>query len=135
MLTLSLVWFQTALLCPDGGAAVQYTGHKFRDPFGEALLVSETAGEARGSVSSFALEGFIWNAKYPEAIINGEIVGVGGKIGPAEILAIEKKGVKIRVRGEEIYLQVTHKVADKAAVQMTDRTASKLPDNAKYKTK
>ena len=91
--------------------AVQYTGYALKDPFHEESYKGE---EGRGVVRveegvqspSFVLEGVVWNSKRPQAILNGKIVELGGKIGGAEIVAIDKKGVKIRTRGQEFYLTV-----------------------------
>lgn len=91
--------------------AVQYTGYSLKDPFHEESYKGE---EGHGVVktkegvqsSSFVLEGVVWNSKRPQAIMNGKIVELGGKIGDAEITAIDKKGVKIRTRGQEFYLTV-----------------------------
>ena len=92
--------------------AVEYTGYSLRDPFhDEFYQAEESQSVVRTSEgvqsSSFVLEGVVWNSKRPQAILNGKIVELGGKIGDAEIVAIDKKGVKIRRNGQEFYLTVT----------------------------
>ena len=91
--------------------AVQYTGYSLRDPFyDESYGVEEGRGIVKtqeGVQSSpYVLQGVVWSSKRPQAILNGKIVELGGKIGDAEITAIDKKGVKIRTRGQEFYLTV-----------------------------
>ena len=91
--------------------AVQYTGYSMRDPFRDEFYKAEdggrvvNAGEGVRS-SSFVLEGVVWNSKRPQAIVNGKIVELGGKIGDAKITAIDKKGVKIQTKEQEFYLTV-----------------------------
>ena len=61
-----------------------------RDPFSEevALRGSELA------VSDLKLEGILWHhGKSPSAIVNGEIVGKGDKIGGTTVVSIDKDSI------------------------------------------
>lgn len=84
-----------------------------RDPF--VPLVSEGGGyssDAYGiaGVSDIRLEGIVWDeSKGSVAIINGEIVKEGDKIGFAKILKIEKGFVIFEIGGESIKIELENK--------------------------
>ena len=59
--------------------------------------------------SLYTVEGLIWGAVKPKAIINGEIYTVGDKLGLAEIVAISKDGVKLEYDDKD-YLITTKPV-------------------------
>ena len=44
------------------------------------------------------------DSKNAKAVINGKMVQVGSKVDGAEIIAIDKDGVKVRQNGKEIML-------------------------------
>ena len=71
-------------------ASIEATGWG-RDPFSKrsALL---GGGEF---ISDFKLEGILWDESQPTAIINGEILKEGDKIGSAKIVQIQKDSVII----------------------------------------
>lgn len=83
-----------------------------RDPF--VPLVSEGGvyiSDAYGisGIKDIRLEGIVWDeAKGSIAIINGEIVREGQKIGAAEILRIEKDTVIFNIDGEETRLNLVN---------------------------
>jgi hypothetical protein len=81
-----------------------------RDPF--VPLMSEKgiyASDAYGisGIKDIRLEGIVWDeTKGSAAIINGEIVREGQKIGAAEILRIEKDAVIFSIDGEDTRLEL-----------------------------
>ncbi len=79
--------------------AVDYTGDLARDPF-----FSPNKGSVSGE-DLFKLNGVVWGVGAPKAIIDGKVVGIGGRIHGAEVLEITKDGVKINYNGKEIYLR------------------------------
>ncbi len=84
--------------------AIEYKGRAFRDPFSDA---SSTGSSVKDEIAAMALtlEGLVWNTAKPKAIVSGQIVGVGGKVGKAEVLDIKKEGVKMRYKGQDFYLR------------------------------
>ncbi|MFH1853857.1 MAG: general secretion pathway protein GspB [Candidatus Omnitrophota bacterium] len=83
-----------------------------RDPFvplvsGGGVYISDAYGI--GGIKDIRLEGIVWDeARGSIAIINGEIVKEGQKIGAVEILRIEKDAVVFIIDGEEIRLELTN---------------------------
>lgn len=71
-----------------------------RDPF--ALK----AEEAIAGATELILNGIIWDDKRPYAIINGEIVGKGDKMGEITIMEIRKDSVIIDTGAEKITLSM-----------------------------
>ncbi len=61
----------------------------------------------KGSVEELRLdikvEGTIWNAKVPCAIINGEVYKIGDKIEDAEVVDVDKEGVTLMYK-KKIYI-------------------------------
>ena len=55
---------------------------------------------------ALVIEGIVWDELNPEAVINGNIVGVGDRIGSNIIMIIRPNSVVIRNRGEDIELQL-----------------------------
>ncbi|MBU3912105.1 MAG: general secretion pathway protein GspB [Candidatus Omnitrophica bacterium] len=82
-----------------------------RDPFVPlvskgGVYVSDAYGIS--GIKDIRLEGIVWDeAKGSIAIINGEIVREGQKIGAAEVLRIEKDAVVFDIDGEEKKLELT----------------------------
>jgi len=83
--------------------AVEYTAASLRDPF-------QTGSE--GSAKEDALikkewrvEGVVWNTDQPNAIVNGKIVRLGSRIENAEVIAIEKNGVRLKMREGELFIK------------------------------
>ena len=50
---------------------------------------------------SSVLEGIMWDAQNPKAIINGYILGIGDKVGTGEIVDIQQTSVTVRTGAEE----------------------------------
>lgn len=92
---------------------VEYTGNSYNNPFffeeteknNDKLNNSESQG-------SMVLQGVLWNAEPPKAIVSGKIVTVGMKIGDAEVIAIDKSGVKMRENGKEFILKMSSRSAE-----------------------
>ncbi len=93
-----------AALCAIAGpaVAVEYSGQLYRDPFG---LASEANSQEKPKRKEFTLEGIIWNAAKPQALIDGNIVKVGDKVGEAQVVEIKKDGVKMRDSEKEFYIR------------------------------
>lgn len=81
---------------------VEYKAEGLRDPFqaylGEKKEVEKTGmvrSEAEVSPPSLTIQGIIWGAKFPQAIINNKVVKAGDTIEGARILDINKDGIKV----------------------------------------
>ncbi len=87
--------------------AVDYTGGNFNDPF-----FYEETGKDSDKLDSVApqgsmiLQGVLWNVEPPTAIISGQIVTRGAKIGDAEVIQINQEGVKMLANGNEFMLKM-----------------------------
>ena len=97
-----LVW---AVLCAIAGpvGAVEYSGQLYRDPFG--LATQTNTAKEKPKAKEPTLEGIIWNAAKPQALIDGHIVKVGDKVGGAQVIDIKKDGVKMRDSEKEFYIR------------------------------
>ena len=96
---------------------IEYSSGDLRDPFGDLLQLAiekeQKAKEVQDvvaapkdstepakpmpSLDKFKVQGVIWGGKFPQAIINNKILGVGDLIEGAEIVSIEKKGITLRM--------------------------------------
>lgn len=63
-------------------------------------------------VAMYNVDGIIWGAYKPRAIINNEIYGVGDRLGEAEIKKISKEGVILTFKEEE------YVIAPKKAIEV-----------------
>ena len=82
---------------------VQYNSQDQRDPF--KGITKEDFKEKQGTVEVAApddkplpvltVQGVIWGAKFPQAIINNKVVKVGDVLQGAKILSIEKNGIMV----------------------------------------
>ena len=104
--------FLAILLWSETAGAVDYTGRQYRDPF-SSLRPEATQKKEQPKVFSAEVEGILWNAESPMAILSGKVVRVGSRIGEAEVIRIERDGVTVRVNGEEKLL--SRKGSDKNA--------------------
>ena len=57
-------------------------------------------------LKNLKLSGVVWGGEQPQAIINGQIVGVGDVIEKAKVTSITQKGVQIVYQGVKITLTV-----------------------------
>ena len=98
---------------------IEYSSGDLRDPFGDLLQLAiekeQKAKEVQDvvaapkdsaephkpmpSLDKFKVQGVIWGGKFPQAIINNKILGVGDLIEGAEIVSIEKKGIALSFAG------------------------------------
>lgn len=94
--------------------AVEYKSEEFRDPF-QALISKEKpkfvteenaqAAQEKGlDLSLLKVQGIIWGAKLPQAIINDQVLTIGDFIQGAEILNIEQNGVTLIFSGTVLNL-------------------------------
>ncbi|MBN2096862.1 MAG: hypothetical protein JW714_00120 [Candidatus Omnitrophica bacterium] len=88
---------------------VKYTARDLRDPFlsifeMQKLSDQPAVGEA---ISHLKVQGMIWGAKMPQAIINDTVVRVGEIVGGAEILEIRKEGIYVLYQGKQYILRPT----------------------------
>jgi hypothetical protein len=89
--------------CADRMIAAEtpYDSHGKRDPFIPAAQVAPLAGSKRGDVDTSALEawfgrnlgGIIWDQENPYALIQDEIVAVGGEVRGCTIVEIKPEGI------------------------------------------
>ncbi len=94
--------------------AVEFTEVSARDPFAPLIQPKAEAAIAEGSFvieappGFYTLQGIVWGAN-PQAIINGEVVKAGDRLGSAEIRVIERKGVTLSENGREVLLKLEKK--------------------------
>ena len=97
----------------SGSEILIYDSDKFRDPFlpqvhrdrpDQTQGISADSGDGEGSgMPEFSVQGMVWNSDMPQAIINGQVYRVGDKIEEAQIIDIDKEGVRLLQRGK-IYM-------------------------------
>jgi len=58
--------------------------------------------------NELALNGILWDAKNPQAVINGEIVGVGDKINKYSVVDIDKNKVILNDGTEDCELKLVY---------------------------
>jgi hypothetical protein len=91
-----------------------YAAHELRDPM-ESLLPRQDSGTGHGlgmageaveagqpreaEPPKLELQGFVWQGREPQAIINNTLVRVGESVGGATIVSIERRGVTVEYRG------------------------------------
>ena len=92
---------------------IVYSSGDLRDPFSdlfqlakekEGQSIQETEGsiaqeEPMPSLKNFKVQGVIWGGRFPQAIINNKILGIGDLIEGFEIVNIEKKGITLSFAG------------------------------------
>lgn len=79
----------------------------------EEIIVEQPVIEepvAAFDVSIYKLNGLIWGASKPQAIINNEIYGTGDKLGGAEITKIDKNGVTLIFDNKEYTISPERKI-------------------------
>ena len=92
------------------GESFEYNAKGKRDPFvplvsRDGMYVSDAYGIS--SIKDIRLEGIVWDeAKGSIAIINGEIVYEGQKVGAAEVVTIEKDAVVFNIDNQEIRIEL-----------------------------
>lgn len=94
---------------------IQYKSGQLRDPFVSVMAKEEKKEslQKQGAVelnqpkidlSALNVQGIIWGAKMPQAIINNKVLVVGDLIDGAEILSIDKKRITLSFAGEVVNL-------------------------------
>jgi hypothetical protein len=87
---------------------VEYEGASYRDPFlgekkePEASLADQQKTDEIGSLQ---LDGIAWSPRGSQAILSGQMAGVGDTVAGAEIVAITKNSVTLKYKGKEIILK------------------------------
>lgn len=81
------------------------TGIDKRDPFVPLIGAGRRAGGSMGrvvTVDDIMLEGITWDPGGKSlAIVNGEIIGEGGKIGNLKVIGIEKDKIVVVFNGKQ----------------------------------
>jgi hypothetical protein len=91
----------------------EYLAKSFRDPFDPyikpaeeiSLMVPQAA--PLKPLPSVSVQGLMWGADPPLAIINNSVVKVGDSINEMEIQSIDKKGITILFQGKAYTLSVS----------------------------
>jgi len=94
---------------------IKYKSGELRDPF-ESVMEKEKKkqdsqkegaaelNKPKINLSALQVQGIIWGAKVPQAIINNKVLVPGDLIDGAEILSIDKKGITLSFAGETLNL-------------------------------
>lgn len=90
---------------------VEYTADGLRDPF-EDYLIEEAARAPQEELKeevllplpSLSIQGIIWGARFPQAIINNKVVKIGDTIEGVHIVDINKNGVAVFFGNQEYNL-------------------------------
>jgi hypothetical protein len=86
--------------------AVEYTAKDFRDPFKKYYLeskpvvddtqsLSEAEQKAAEFINTLHVQGIILGGRFPQAIVNDNVIRVGDAIGEARVVGITKAGVSL----------------------------------------
>ena len=98
-------------------AEVRYTGKTFRDPFmdvTEIRPVDETS-VMQQSIDSMNVQGILYSADNPVAIINGKIYRVGSRLGTGQVVSIEKESVTITQGDKQFTIKQSRGKANETA--------------------
>lgn len=97
---------------PDGPLQVKYKGSG-RDPLKD--LVREYIGtrkthttkpiEYAKSLPKLNIQGVLWKSERPQAIINGEVLGLGDYVKGVRILEIKKEGIIVEHVGNPVFIK------------------------------
>ena len=107
----ALFFILAACLLPSLVKAVEYTGKGFRDPFGDFQSSPTTASTVQKSVSveeglrAMTLQGIVLTQRKAQALIDGQMLEVGGDTAFGKITAITIDGVTIAHNGKEYLLE------------------------------
>lgn len=101
--------------------SIEYKSDGLRDPFEGVFKKEGLSAESIGQLTqappqvqlpSLTVQGIIWGAKIPQAIINDKLVKVGDTVSEAKITAIGKDGIEV------IFKNYTFKITSPAAAQL-----------------
>ncbi len=106
-------FFFMFLVCflPSSAKAVEYTGKGFRDPFSEFQSSSAAVSTAKKPVSveeglsAMTLQGVVLTQHKAQALIDGQMLEIGGDTAFGKVMAITKDGVTIAHNGKEYLLE------------------------------
>lgn len=98
-----------------GRPQIKYKSGQLRDPFVPVMVKEEKkpslqeqkaveSQRPKINLSALEVQGIIWGAKVPQAIINNKVLAAGDSINGAEILSIDKRGVTLSFAGEVVNL-------------------------------
>ena len=88
---------------------VEYTSEGLRDPFKTPFekkygSSGQDTGAADGTLALLKLQGIVWGGKFPQAIINEQVVKIGDTVEGALVTDINKYGVVLLVDGKQYTL-------------------------------
>jgi len=86
---------------------VEYKAGFLRDPFTGVVAhesVSPGITAAQEAPPDLIVQGIIWGGRFPQAIINNKVLGVGDSIQGARIISIGKGGVTVLFGGNNFTL-------------------------------
>ena len=107
---------------PNGAKPLAYTAEHVRDPMKSLLPAPELRQPAvQASVTPrpapaaqppalTSLEGIVWGPHAREAIIDGQVYGVGDAVGGGTILSIDRAGVTIQMPGARFLVRGTRQI-------------------------
>lgn len=86
---------------------VEYNAENFKDPFKgaaaqEAPAGEQVAGAEQSALPEMTVQGVIWGGKFPQAIINSQVVKTGDMIEGAKVVSISKDGVTLFFQGRQM---------------------------------
>lgn len=111
-LGLSIIIFGTAIFSVATANEFRYDSHGKRDPFVIAPKGGGMAEKGIGSLASVKLEGVIADPKGGSfAVINGEVVRQGEKLGGVVVRKITDRGVQLEFEGKTFFIPVVEEIA------------------------
>ncbi|MCX5711018.1 MAG: hypothetical protein NT060_03535 [Candidatus Omnitrophica bacterium] len=86
---------------------VEYEAGSLRDPFTGVMAresISTDTSVVEAAPPDLTVQGIIWGGRFPQAIINNKVLGVGDSIKEARITSIGKEGVTLLYGGKSFTL-------------------------------
>ena len=71
-----------------------------------------SSGSLPAKLGSLRLQGIVWGARFPQAIINGEVLKIGDSLDGIRIVDIDKHGVRLFLDGKNYILSLTSSVTE-----------------------
>ena len=94
----------------------------------QKIIESVQKPERMFDISGYIVEGLIWGAYKPKAIINKDIYGVGDKLGEAIITKIEKEGITLNFEKKD-YVIVTKSALNKKSAESEDESSRRRKES------
>jgi membrane protein implicated in regulation of membrane protease activity len=99
---------------PKGALSIVYEGGE-RDPLKDLLQMfiinleiekkkKPDAGKTAVPMPQLSIEGLVWNAAMPQAIVKGKVVKIGDSIEGVKVVKITKEGITVEHEGEEVFV-------------------------------